>query len=542
MFNVGIRFKLIFFTSLLIAIIGAASGWFFFTQTRKQLGEELKKRGYSLIAQLAQDGEVKDSMSVAQKAFFDEPIRRLRRLDIEHELAYWRVLLVPEEILLEKQEAWIKTKIDKIPVHKSIEGTIDAVFSIINTDNGEQFYDFIVPIYEKRSIAEEEFAAQVFDLDGDYNENKEKLLGTIQVGLTPERIKMKMQKVLWANSIPLGIIIVLVGIGVTYFIASGVVKPIEHLVKITDKVALGDLGQKVEISSKDEIGMLASRFNEMTKSLKQLMDEKESVMIELKNLNNELSFINAELVQKNVQLHDTQEQLVRTEKLAAVGTLASGVSHELRNPLSAIKNAVYLLKRKLSRKEIPDIDEKVLQFLDIMDNEIDRSAKIINDLLGFTRVSKPTRIRSDIKIVINDALSRVKISKNVKLFKDLKSNLPKVTIDANQIGQVLINLIDNACQAMDGEEDGKLQISTRESNGFVEIDIGDSGSGISAESIKKIFDPLFTTKPKGIGMGLAVCHGIIEKHNGYIDVKSQEGIGTNMCVKLPLEDKDARGV
>jgi signal transduction histidine kinase len=542
MFNVGIRFKLIFFTSLLIAIIGAASGWFLFTQTRKQLDEELKKRGYSLIAQLAQDGEVKDSMSVAQKAFFDEPIRRLRRLDIEHELAYWRVLLVPEEILLEKQEAWIKTKIDKIPVHKSIEGTIDAVFSIINTDNGEQFYDFIVPIYEKRSIAEEEFAAQVFDLDGDYNENKEKLLGTIQVGLTPERIKMKMQKVLWANSIPLGIIIVLVGIGVTYFIASGVVKPIEHLVKITDKVALGDLGQKVEISSKDEIGMLASRFNEMTKSLKQLMDEKESVMIELKNLNNELSFINAELVQKNVQLHDTQEQLVRTEKLAAVGTLASGVSHELRNPLSAIKNAVYLLKRKLSRKEIPDIDEKVLQFLDIMDNEIDRSAKIINDLLGFTRVSKPTRIRSDIKIVINDALSRVKISKNVKLFKDLKSNLPKVTIDANQIGQVLINLIDNACQAMDGEEDGKLQISTRESNGFVEIDIGDSGSGISAESIKKIFDPLFTTKPKGIGMGLAVCHGIIEKHNGYIDVKSQEGIGTNMCVKLPLEDKDARGV
>jgi signal transduction histidine kinase len=542
MFNVGIRFKLIFFTSLLIAIIGAASGWFLFTQTRKQLDEELKKRGYSLIAQLAQDGEVKDSMSVAQKAFFDEPIRRLRRLDIEHELAYWRVLLVPEEILLEKQEAWIKTKIDKIPVHKSIEGTIDAVFSIINTDNGEQFYDFIVPIYEKRSIAEEEFAAQVFDLDGDYNENKEKLLGTIQVGLTPERIKMKMQKVLWANSIPLGIIIVLVGIGVTYFIASGVVKPIEYLVKITDKVALGDLGQKVEISSKDEIGMLASRFNEMTKSLKQLMDEKESVMIELKNLNNELSFINAELVQKNVQLHDTQEQLVRTEKLAAVGTLASGVSHELRNPLSAIKNAVYLLKRKLSRKEIPDIDEKVLQFLDIMDNEIDRSAKIINDLLGFTRVSKPTRIRSDIKIVINDALSRVKISKNVKLFKDLKSNLPKVTIDANQIGQVLINLIDNACQAMDGEEDGKLQISTRESNGFVEIDIGDSGSGISAESIKKIFDPLFTTKPKGIGMGLAVCHGIIEKHNGYIDVKSQEGIGTNMCVKLPLEDKDARGV
>jgi len=538
MFKVGIRFKLIFFTSLLIAIIGAASGWFFFTQTWKQLGEELKKRGHSLIAQLAQDGEVTHSMSVAQKAFFEKPIRRLRHLDIEHELAYWRVLLVPDEILLEKQEAWIKTNIEKIPVHKNIECATDTVFSIINTDNGEQFYDFIVHIYEKRSVDEEEFAVQVFDLDGDYNENNEKLLGTIQIGLTTERINKKMQKVLWANSIPLGIIIVLVGIGATYFIASGVVKPVEHLVKITDKLASGDLGQEVEISLNDEIGMIASRFNEMAKSLKQLMDEKEGVMIELKNLNKELSLMKDELVQKNERLHDAQEQLVRTEKLAAVGTLASGVSHELRNPLSAIKNSVFILKRKLSKKEIPDIDEKVLQFLDIMDKETDRSSKIINDLLGSTRVSKPTRIRSDINIVINDSLSRVKISENIIISKDLKPNLTKVTIDANQIGQVLINLIDNACQAM--EEGGVLHISTRGSNGFVKIDIRDTGRGITEKSIKKIFDPLFTTKPRGIGMGLTVCHGIIEKHNGHIDVKSREGIGTNICIKLPLDSKISR--
>jgi signal transduction histidine kinase len=538
MIKIGIRFKLIFFTSLLIASIGAASSWFFSTQTRNQLEEELKKRGYSLIAQLAQDGEVKDSMSVAQKAFFDEPIRRLRNLDIEHELAYWRVLLARDNnVLLEEKEKWIKTEIDKIPERNNIDNITGPAFNVYIADNGEQFYNFVIPIYEKRSIAEEEFAAQIFGLDENYGQNEEKLLGVIQVGLTPERINKKMQMILWTRSIPLGFIIVLVGIGVSYFIASGVVKPVELLVKITDKVASGDLNQKVEISSRDEIGLLASQFNQMTKSLKQLIDEKEGVMEELKGLNKELSSINIELVQKNEQLEEAQEQLVRTEKLAAVGALASGVSHELRNPLSAIKNAVFLLKRKLSRNAIPDIDEKIIQFLDIMDNEIDRSSKIINDLLGFTRVTKPTRSKADINVVINEAISRVEIAENIKLSINLQSNLPMVMIDANQIGQVLINLIENACQAMRGS--GGLKIRTKVSESFMEIEISDSGCGIPEKEIKKIFDPLFTTKPSGTGIGLAVCHGIIQKHNGVIDVESQERIGTKMFIKLPLEDKGA---
>ena len=535
--KIGIRLKFIFFTSLLIATIGGASSWFFSTQTRKHFEDELKKRGYSLIAQLAQDEEVKGSMSVAQKAFFDEPIRRLRHLDIEQELAYWRVLLARGNILLEEKEKWIKTEIEKIPVSKNMEDITDPIFNLYITGNGEQFYNFAVPVYEKRSIAEEEFAAQFFGPDEDYDENGKKLLGIVQIGLTPERINKKMQKILWVNSIPLGIIILLVGICVSYFIASSVVKPIEQLVKITDKVASGDLDQKVAISSRDEIGLLASQFNQMTKNLKQLIEEKEGVMEKLKNLNKELSSINVELVQKHEQLNEAQEHVVRTEKLAAVGTLASGVSHELRNPLSAIKNAVFLLKRKLSRNVIPDIDEKVMQFLDIMDKEVDRSSKIINDLLGFTRVAKPARFSSDINVVVNETLSRVEIAENIKLSKDLQSDLPMIMIDANQIGQILINLIENACQAM--TDGGELKISTKVSRSFMEIQISDSGSGIPEKVAKKIFDPLFTTKASGTGLGLALCQGIIQKHNGVIDVKSQEGIGTEMLVKLPLEDKDA---
>jgi len=275
----------------------------------------------------------------------------------------------------------------------------------------------------------------------------------------------------------------------------------------------------------------------MENNLKQLIEEKEAIIKKLENANKELSLMNSELIRKNVQSNEVQEQMVRAEKLSAVGTLASGVSHELRNPLSAIKNAVFLLKRKLSKETIPDIDEKIIQFLDIMDNEIDRCSKITNDLLGFTRVSEPNRLAFDINTVVNDALSRVEIAENIKLSKNLQPDLPMIMIDANQIGQVLINLIQNAYQAM--TDGGNLKISTKVSDGFMEVEVGDSGCGIPEKEIKKIFDPLFTTKPRGTGIGLAVCHGIIQKHNGVIDVKSQEGVGTTMFIRLPLEGNDS---
>ena len=122
----------------------------------------------------------------------------------------------------------------------------------------------------------------------------------------------------------------------------------------------------------------------------------------------------------------------------------------------------------------------------------------------------------------------------------MQTNLPMIMIDANQIDQVLINLIENACQAI--MDNGELIISTKVSKSFIEIEVCDSGCGIPQKEIKKIFDPLFTTKPSGTGIGLAVCYGIIQKHNGIIDVKSQEGTGTKMVIKLPCEGKDAESV
>lgn len=254
---------------------------------------------------------------------------------------------------------------------------------------------------------------------------------------------------------------------------------------------------------------------------------------QLEAQNEELRATEEELRASNEELRETQEQLIRSEKLAAIGQLAGGVGHELRNPLGAIKNAVYYIRGKLAKSELGQKEPRVMEFLDIMDDEINASNKIINDLLGFSRVGKPSVSLTRINRVIDDALARVPVPENIKLTKHLDTDLSEVEIDPDQIQQVLVNMILNAVQAM--PEGGKLTIGAKEKDRFLEVKIADTGCGIPDEAVDKIFDPLFTTKAKGIGLGLAVCKSIIDRHDGNIEVKSKPGKGTTFSIKLPLK-------
>ncbi len=176
-----------------------------------------------------------------------------------------------------------------------------------------------------------------------------------------------------------------------------------------------------------------------------------------------------------------------------------------------------------------------MEFLGIVDDEINSSNKIINDLLGFSRVGKPSVSPTRIEKVIEDALSYTPILENIELVKKLHADLPEVEIDTDQIRQVLVNLITNAIQAM--PEGGKLTIETKEKDNSLEMEVADTGCGIPQEAIGKVFDPLFTTRAKGIGLGLAVCKAIIERHEGHIEVESSMGKGTTFTIKLPLNTK-----
>ena len=228
-----------------------------------------------------------------------------------------------------------------------------------------------------------------------------------------------------------------------------------------------------------------------------------------------------------------EEQLIRSERLAAIGQLASGVAHELRGPLGAIKTAAFYVQRRLAKSDLLATEPKVLEFLDIIDGEVNIANNVISDLIGFSRVAKPTISPVNIGGIIEDALKHVPLPENVNLARDIDKSLPMVMVDAGQIQQVFVNVIFNAVEAM--PQGGRLDIRARSKGEFVEVEFTDTGCGILKSDIDNIFDPLFTTKARGIGLGLAVCKGILERHGGDIGVKSKVGKGSTFTVSLPAQ-------
>ena len=222
-----------------------------------------------------------------------------------------------------------------------------------------------------------------------------------------------------------------------------------------------------------------------------------------------------------------QERLLRTEKLAAIGKLASGVGHELRNPLGVIKNSVYFLKMVLGSS-----DEKVGRHLEIQNREIDISNRIITILMEFSKLRSSNVESFDMNSLIMESLSKIDIPDNVELELELEEGRIDIVADRVQIGGVLINIITNAVQAM--PLGGRLKIGIERMGGFIRIEVVDTGEGMSEETVKDIFEPLYTTKAKGIGLGLAIARQYVENHNGKIGVKSKPGKGSVFSIKLPL--------
>jgi len=257
---------------------------------------------------------------------------------------------------------------------------------------------------------------------------------------------------------------------------------------------------------------------------------------EQKQAEEEIRQLNTHLEQRvearTSELRDALEQLARQEKLAVLGQMAGSVAHELRNPLSIITSAIYLLK--IIQK---DADGETKEYLDFIEKETIISNQIIADLLGFASNSSAESESVSVSDFVRQTLERYPPPTAVEVTIDIPPDLPLVYIDTRQMTQVLGNLTDNACQAM--PEGGKLvihgQLAGSCDQRFVAVSVCDTGVGIQPENMAKLFEPLFTTKPKGIGLGLVVCKKLTEANNGRIEVQSGPGQGSTFTLFLPVK-------
>jgi PAS domain S-box-containing protein len=236
-----------------------------------------------------------------------------------------------------------------------------------------------------------------------------------------------------------------------------------------------------------------------------------------------------EVNQRTRELRQAQELLVRQERLATLGQLAGSMGHELRNPLGVISNAIYFLKAAQ-----PDANDKVKEYLNMIEKEARTSNKIITDLLDFTRLKSVEREAVSVSDMIEQTLNRFPAPESVDVTLNLPADLPQIFVDPHHVVQILGNLTVNAYQVVESKG-GRVEISVASRADMVSIAVHDNGTGISPENMTKLFEPLFTTKIKGIGLGLAVSKKLTEANGGRIEVNSEAGVGSTFTVWLPVK-------
>lgn len=255
-----------------------------------------------------------------------------------------------------------------------------------------------------------------------------------------------------------------------------------------------------------------------------------------KRIYQQLEKSHKELQQSHQELEQAQFQLIRTEKLAALGQLAAGVAHEINNPLGTITIYAHILARSL------EADDPRKEDIDLIITEADRTKAIVQGLLSFARETKLKPGETNINDLIEETLSLLVnqvLFQNIKIKKTLGDDIPMLFADATQLKQVFLNIMLNAAQAMEGK--GSLTITTAHDAGVISVKIRDTGPGIPPENIGKLFNPFFTTKEKGTGLGLAISYGIVERHSGQIDVETELGKGSTFIITLPV-NVDGTGI
>ncbi len=331
--------------------------------------------------------------------------------------------------------------------------------------------------------------------------------GSIKIGLSLEEMRAEILKTR-LMLIFIGCGGLLIGAFGAVLLARRITGPLKKLVEGTVKISKEDFTQKIDITSQDEIGNLAQSFNDMSRKLLLARERMEAA----------------------------SNKLIQAEKLASIGRISTGIAHEIRNALTSVKLNI----QKLVQSDRLDEIEK--EHLSISQEGISQMEKFIKELLDFARVSELNLDRFSIEQILDESIKALADTlelKKVVLEKSYEKGLPQVLVDADKLKQVFLNILRNAFEAV--EEKGKINISLsllkEKEASKIRVFISDNGCGIPEEKREAVFEPFYTTKPSGIGLGLPIARKIIEQHRGTIRVKENPAKGTSFEILIPAEEE-----
>jgi hypothetical protein len=334
--------------------------------------------------------------------------------------------------------------------------------------------------------------------------------------------------------------------------ARALTRPIVTLQRQVVGMQGGDLDSRVTLESADELGRLASSTDEMRRSLKGMMQEVQSLNLGLEEKvltrTRELQSSNQELETTLQNLRRAQVQLIHAEKMAGLGRMMSGLAHELNNPVNAIMNTATPLAELVERLPGASPDgtqlERLRKGVRVIEHAARRTVELIRSMTIFSRPDEAARKPTDLVALLEATMDLLQhrflaVGTQVEM---RPSPLPPVVCMPGEMGQVLMNLLANALDAVESSgTSGRIRVSTELQEGRAVVSVSDNGAGLSPESIPLIFEPFYTTKPTGMGLGLAICHQIVTHHQGEIRVSSSPGEGATFSIFLPASEKAGAG-
>ena len=463
--------KILILTVSLFVICSLMYGIFFSFQSKTALMDEFITRGNALIKNLALNAEL--------------------------------------EILIENREG-LKMLAENLLQERDVQTVTimndskQVLVDVTKPDQLNKEYKEIMSRYVTRTreeIISDDFAFSLqSDVQGQPEEEAEQVIGYIEVVFSKKGIIDTINS-MRENMLLSAIGATLIGCIVALYFSRSIVKPIRRLASATTRIARGDWETKLPIDSWDEVGRLTDSFNQMS----------------------------ASLIEKRRELEETYTELSKKERMAEIGNFSMMIAHELKNPLGIIKGSVDIIAKEGVKAQVSRTMMEYIQ------DEVKRLNRLVEDFLSFARPNPAHKSFVDINQLIHKIVNLIPLpefkEKDITLTVKLAQEMPEINVDEHQVYQTLVNIFNNAIQAI--SQKGEITIKTKHEQDGITITFMDTGVGISDEEKGKVFEPFFTKKQSGTGLGLAVVKKIIDNHKGTITITDREGGGTVFSLWLP---------